>query len=216
MKANVVLVVLFIFLHQLSLAQITQVEFASGFSKTDFTSFSLQPFNKSHTLSIATLAFFQKFHQEEDTPFDEAGVQITPLWNFSKWASVGPTLYYNSAVGFSERISLVVSPKVNNFIFTTIFAVVHTEKTNTVHGEWSMQMQFTQPLTKDWSLILSLATLSNWRKFSAHDRSFQQLRAGVSYGTTQFGLASDLDQYGEDPITKTSLGFFVRKNFINQ
>jgi len=216
MKANVVLAVFLIGISQISIAQITQVEFASGFSKTDFTVFSIQPINKSQSLSLATLAFFQKYHHKEDTPFDEAGVQVTPLWNFSKWASIGPTLYYNSAAGFSERISLLLSPKVKNFILTTVFAVVHAENTNSINGELTMQMQFTQPLTKEWSLILSAATLTNWKKFSAHDRSFQQLRVGVSYRTAQFGLATDLDQYGEDPITKTSLGFFVRKHFINQ
>ena len=130
MKANLISIVFLVSVSQVGMAQMTQIEFASGFSKTDFTSFSIQPLNQSQSLSLATLAFFQKFHNQEDIAFDEAGVQITPFWNFSKWAAIGPTLYYNSAVGFSERISLLVSPKVKNFIFTAVFALVHTEKTN--------------------------------------------------------------------------------------
>lgn len=58
--------------------------------------------------------------------------------------------------------------------------------------------------------------MPTWNTFSIHDRSFQQLRAGFSYNTTQFGIATDFDQYGENPITKTSMGLFIRKIYLTK
>ena len=97
------------------MTQIKQLELASGISKTDLTSFSINPLNKKQTVSLSTLAFFQKFHSKEDYPFDEVGVQTTSFWNFSKWASIGPSLYFNSVAGFSERISLQLTSKTKKF-----------------------------------------------------------------------------------------------------
>ena len=79
-----------------------------------------------------------------------------------------------------------------------------------------MQVQFIQPLKKDLGILLSAVILTNWNKFSLHDRSFQQVRAGLSHNTTQFGIAADFDQYGENPITKTSIGLFIRKTFLTK
>ncbi|GBF20739.1 MULTISPECIES: hypothetical protein [Arenibacter] len=84
-------------------AQFTQVELFSGLDKTDFTLYSSYTINKSKTLSINTLAFFQKFKDEENQGFDEIGVQPTLFWNINENVSIGPSLYYNSIAGYSER-----------------------------------------------------------------------------------------------------------------
>ena len=86
-------------------AQFTQIELFSGFEKTDFTLFSNYSINDSNTLSIATLVFFQKFREKENRIFDEVGVQPTLFWNINKTIALGPSLYYNSFGGFSERLS---------------------------------------------------------------------------------------------------------------
>ncbi|MCK8520423.1 hypothetical protein M0D21_02525 [Aquimarina sp. D1M17] len=196
-------------------AQMTQLELASGIAKTDFSSFSMLSLNGKKTFSISTLAFFQKYHEEENVIFDELGVQTTAFWNFSKFASIGPSLYYNSISGFSERISLLFSTKTKRFFFAAISSAAHMEATNFINGELFVQIQYTQPLNKQWNVLLSALLLSHWDQFSTHSRSFQQLRTGVSYKTTQFGFAIDFDQYGKSPNTKTSIGFFIRKTFKN-
>jgi hypothetical protein len=58
--------------------------------------------------------------------------------------------------------------------------------------------------------------LTSWNKFSTHSRSFQQVRIGVSKNNNQFGVAADFDQYGEQPIAKTSIGIFSRKVFLEK
>lgn len=217
MKKTNAILILFLVIFSLRLrAQITQLELASGIAKTDFTSFSIRPINDAKTFSVSTLAFFQKYHKKENIIFDELGVQTTAFWNFSKSISIGPSLYYNSVAGFSERISLLFSTKTRSFSLAAIPSIAHLELTNFINGELFIQMQFTQLLKKQWNLLLSIQTLTHWDKFSIHARSFQQVRTGLSYKATQFGLAIDFDQYGKKTITETSVGLFVRKIFINK
>ncbi|QCK15605.1 hypothetical protein [Mangrovivirga cuniculi] len=214
-KLTTLITVIFIVLCYESKAQITQLELASGFKKTDFTSFSLRPLTQDSDFSVGTLAFFQKYHEEENQMFDEAGVQSTLYLKINKAILVGPGLYYNSVSGFSERLSIFYAIRAPHFILTIIPTVAHAEKTGLINGEMFLQMQLTQPLNTEWKLLLSAQMLSNWEKFSNHTRSFQQIRAGFEKQTTQFGLAIDFDQYGDSPITKTSLGVFIRKIFLN-
>ena len=212
-KISAFLILSFLIFSQKVIAQITQLEFASGIAKTDFTYFSIRPIDSNKTFSISTLAFFQKFHEEENIIFDELGVQATAFWNFSKSISIGPSLYHNSPAGFSERISLLFSTKTRRISLTAITSIAHLELTNFINGELFVQFQYLQPLKKQWNLLLNAQILTHWDKFSTHARSFQQVRTGLSYKTTQFGLAADFDQYGKTPITQISIGLFVKKIF---
>jgi hypothetical protein len=197
-------------------AQVTQLELVAGFYKSEFSSFSMKPLNEKKTFSFSTLAFFQKYHRSEDLIFDETGVQATAYWNFSKAVSMGPSLYYNSAAGFSERFSFLVFKGGDKIVFIAVPSIVYTENTNDINGDLFIQIQFMQPLKKEWSFIGYTQLLTNWNKFSTHSRSFQQLRIGLSHNNNQFGIAADFDQYGEKPITKTTIGVFVRKVFIEK
>ena len=214
-KRNTLIIIVFMASIHGGNAQFTQLELASGPKKTDFTSFSFMPLTQNAAFSIATLAFFQKYHQQEEIVFDELGVQSTLYWNINKTISVGPGLYYNSVSGFSERLSVLYTIRSKHFVLIAIPTIAHSEKTGFINGEMSLQMQVTMPLRNDWKLLLSAQMLSHWDKFSRHTRSFQQLRAGFDKQATQFGLALDYDQYGDVPITKKSFGVFVRKTFIN-
>lgn len=198
-----------------SIAQITQLEFASGLKKTDFTSISFRPLSPNAEWTIATLAFFQKYHQQEDLMFDETGVQSMLYWNINDALSIGPGLYFNSVAGFSERLSLLYAIRSPHFVLTVIPTIAHAEDSRSVNGDMFLQMQLTRPLKGDWKLLLSAQMLTTWNKFSHHARSFQQLRVGFDKQATQFGLAVDFDQYGVDPMTRTSLGVFIRKVFLH-
>ena len=201
---------------QQATAQVTQLELASGFYKSRFSAFSIKPLNEKKTLSFSTLAFFQKFHRREDFYFDETGVQATAYWNFSKAVSVGPSLYYNSIAGFSKKLSFLVFKGGQKFTFIAVPSIVHSDKTNNINGELFMQLQFMQPIKNDWNFLAYAQMLTNWNKFSTHSRSFQQLRIGFTKNNNQFGVAADFDEYGEKPITKTTIGVFVRKVFIEK
>lgn len=201
-----------IIIHE-SIAQITQLELASGYKKTDFTSFSIRPLSSKAKFSVATLAFFQKFHQEESQAFDETGVQSMLYWNINKAISIGSGMYFNSESGFSERLYLKHTILSENFMLTSIPTISHSEETGFINGELFLQMQFTKLIKDDWKLLLSAQMLTHWNKFTIHTRSFQQVRVGFDKRSTQFGLSIDFDQYGDSPSTRTSLGVFVRKIF---
>ena len=192
-------------------AQFTQVELFSGFDKTDFTLFSSYNINKSKTLSINTLAFFQKFRDDENQVFDEAGVQPTVFWNINGNISIGPSLYYNSFSGYSERLSVKFTVKNSRVLFVIIPTVAHSEQKDASYTEAFAQFQFNTPINHNLSLWLSGQFLTVWDEFKTHSRSFQQLRAGVSYKWNQLGIGLDFDQYGPNPIDKSSFGLYYRK-----
>ena len=192
-------------------AQFTQVELFSGLDKTDFTLYSSYPINEKNTLSIATLAFFQKFNKEANKGFDEAGVQPTLFWNINKSVAVGPSIYYNSFAGYAERLSARLILKNSRALFVIIPTVGHSKQKKAGYAEAFVQFQFNSPVNDKVSLWLNGQFLTIWDKFKTHSRSFQQLRAGVSFNGHQLGIGVDLDQYGPDPIEKSSLGMYYRK-----
>ncbi|MBU2973247.1 hypothetical protein [Zobellia sp. B3R18] len=193
-------------------AQITQVELFSGFDKTDFTLFSSQPLNINPALSINTLAFFQKFRHEENHGFDELGVLPTLFWNFHKKIAVGASLYYNSFAGYSKRLSVMYSLKNSRWLLVVIPTVAHSEQKHIFQGESFVQFQFRSSLNDKISIWLNGQFLTVWDEFKSHSRSFQQLRAGVSFYTHQFGVGVDFDQYGPNLIKKSSFGMYYRKS----
>ncbi len=209
-----ILIIAAITFSQQATAQVTQLELASGFHKSGFSSFSIKPLNEKKTFSFSTLAFFQKFQRKEDFPFDETGVQATAYWNFSKTVSMGPSLYYNSAAGFSERLSFLVFKGGKKIVFVAVPSIAHSENTNDINGDIFIQAQFMQPIKNEWNFLMYTQLLTNWNKFSTHARSFQQLRIGLSHNNNQFGIAADFDEYGNTPVTKTTIGVFARKVFL--
>ena len=191
-------------------AQFTQVELFSGFDKTDFTLFSSYPINKSQTLSLNTLAFFQKFKNENEE-FDEIGIQPTLFWNINKNISLGTSIYHNSFAGFSERISAKYTFKNSRLLLVLMPTLAHSEQKNASYFEVFAQFQYNQPLNDHLSLWLNGQFLTIWDEFKHHSRSFQQLRVGVSIHLHQVGLGIDLEQFGPQPIEKTAFGIYYRK-----
>ncbi len=192
------------------LAQFTQVELFAGFDKTDFTLYSSYSINKSETFSINTLAFFQKFKDEENQGFDEVGVQPTLFWNINKHISLGPSIYYNSFSGYSERFSVKFTLKNSRILFVVIPTIAHSEQTNDSYAEAFAQLQFNTPINDKISFWLNGQFLTVWDEFKRHARSFHQLRVGASFRGHQFGVGLDFDQYGQKPKEKSSFGLYYR------
>ena len=192
-------------------AQFTQVELLSGLDKTDFTLYSSYAINESHTLSINTLAFFQKFKDYENQGFDEIGVQPTLFWYINKKIAIGPSIYYNSFAGYSERLSAMLTLKNSRILFVIIPSFAHSEQKDAGYAEAFVQFQFKTPITEKASFWLNGQFLTVWDKFETHSRSFQQLRSGVSFKGHQLGVGVDFDQYGSTALEKSSFGLYYRK-----
>ena len=184
-----------------------------GFYKSDFSSFTIKSLDDKNKFSISTLAFFQKFYRKEDFLFDETGVQTSVYWNFTKNLSVGPSLYYNSVSGFSEKLSFLIFIGGSHLVFVAIPAIFHTENDGSINGGLFFQLQYMKRIKREWNFWVNTQILTEWNRFSTHSRSFQQVRIGVAYKNNQFGAAVDLDAYGHKQIWKKSIGIFVRKVF---
>ncbi len=191
-------------------AQFTQIELFSGFDKTDFTLFSSYPINKSQTLSLNTLAFFQKF-KKENQQLDEIGVQPTLFWNITKNIALGPSIYYNSFAGYSERLSAKYVYKSSSLVIVLMPTMAYSEQKDASYTEVFVQFQYNKPINDNISLWINGQFLTIWDVFKRHSRSFQQLRVGVSIYEHQVGIGIDLDQFGPQRISKTAFGFYYRK-----
>ena len=203
---------LFIFSKPIA-AQVSQLELTTGFYKSDLSSLTIKSLDDKNEFSISTLAFFQKFYRKEDFLFDETGVQSSVYWNFTKNLSVGPSLYYNSVSGFSEKLSFPILISGSHIVFIAIPALFHTENDGNLNGGLFFQLEYTRRIQREWNFWANTQVLTEWSRFSTHSRSFQQLRIGVAYKNSQFGGAADLDAYGHPQIWKKSIGIFVRKVF---
>ncbi|WP_108805593.1 hypothetical protein [Aquimarina sp. Aq107] len=192
-------------------AQFIQVELFSGFDKTDFTLYSSYTINKSETFSINTLVFFQRFKDKENQSFDEIGIQPTLFWNINKHISLGPSIYYNSFSGYSERFSAKFTLKNPQVSFVAIPTIAHSEQTNENYAETFIQLQLNTLINNKISLWLNGQFLTVWDEFVRHSRSFQQLRIGLLFKEHQFGVGADFDQFGQKPIKKSSFGMYYRK-----
>lgn len=214
MKKNSVLLLSFIlFIVQSIRAQVTPLEFMTGFYKSDFSSLTVKSLNDNNKFLVSTLAFFQKFYRKEDFLFDETGVQASVYWNFTKNVSVGPSFYYNSASGFSEKLSLLIFKEGSHVVFAAIPSAFHTENNGSINGGLFFQLQYMTRVKTEWNFLINTQALSEWNRFSIHSRSFQQIRTGFAYRNNQFGAAADLDVYGHAQVWKKSIGIFVRKVF---
>ncbi|WP_405207241.1 hypothetical protein [Aquimarina sp. LLG6339-5] len=191
-------------------AQFTQVKLFSGFEKTDFIVYASYTINKSKTFIINTLAFFQKFRNEENQVFDETGVQPMVFWDINENISISPSLYYNSFSGYSERLSAKFAIKNSRVLFVIIPTIAHSEQKKASYTKIFAQFEFNTPINKKVSLWLNGQFLTVWDEFKTHSRSFQQLRSSVSFNRHQFGIGVDLDQYGHIPIEKSSFGLYYR------
>jgi hypothetical protein len=194
-------------------AQVKELELTMGFYKSDFSSLTIKPLDYKNKFSISTFAFFQKYYRKEDFPFDETGVQASIFRNFTKNLSIGPSLYYNSASGFSEKLSIRYFTGKSHLVFAANPAIFHTENNGSINGGLFFQLQYMKRIKSEWNFWVNMQVLTEWNRFSTHSRSFQQVRIGVAYKNNQFGAAADLDAYGHTPIWKKSIGIFVRKVF---
>jgi hypothetical protein len=198
------------------MAQVTQLELTMGFNKSDFNSLTHKSLDDKKKFSISTLAFFQKSYRKEDFVFDETGVQTSVYWNFTKNLSIGPSLYYNSVSGFSEKLSFPIFIGGSHLVSVAIPSIFHTENDGNINGGLFFQLQYMKPIKREWNFLMNTQILTEWNRFSNHSRSFQQLRIGVAYKNNQFGAAADLDAYGHPQIWKKSIGIFVRKVFLEK
>ncbi len=190
--------------------QFTQVEFFQSLDKTTFNLFSSHYINDGKSLNLATLGFFRKYRSNENQDFSEVGIQPTLFWDFSKIFSIGPSLYYNSIAGFSQRISAKYTSKNERLLIILIPTIEYSQQEENIYAETFAQFQFNVPIKKSISFWVNGQFLYVWDAFKTHSRSFQQLRTGISLRRHQFGVGLDLERYGPKAVSTKAIGLYYK------
>lgn len=193
--------------------QFTQVEFFKSLDKATFNLYSSHNINDAKTLNLATLGFFENYRSNENQDFNEVGIQPTLFWNFSKSFSIGPSIYYNSIAGFSQRISAKYVFKNERLLIVLIPTIGHYREEEIIYAETFAQFQFNVPIKEFISFWMNGQFLNVWDAFKTHSRSFQQLRTGISLKRHQFGVGLDLDRYGPQALSTNAIGIYYRSIF---
>lgn len=194
-------------------AQQIQSSIMGGPYKTDFQTFVVQPLGEAGNFTFTNLAFFQRYHQPEDQPFDELGVQGVVFWNFSKSLGIGPGLYYNNPKGLMPKAVLQTYHVLGPLTLITNPAIYYHED-KFWGGELFAQATFIEPIDPKISFFGQLNTLTTWDRFADHGRSFVQLRIGTRFKKGfQLGLAYDKDWYTPQKFSQSSLGLFIEQWF---
>jgi hypothetical protein len=193
--------------------QFTQVELFKSLDKSTFNLYSSQYINDTKTLNLATLGFFENYRSSENRDFSEAGIQPTLFWNFSKSFSLGPSIYYNSISGFSERISAKYQFKNERLLIVLMPSLGHYQQKEQIYAETFAQFQLNLPIKGSLSFWVNGQFLNVWDKFKTHSRSFQQLRTGISFKKHQFGMGLDLDHRGPKALSTNAFGMYYRSVF---
>lgn len=190
--------------------QFTQLELFKGLDKTTFNLLSSHQINEANSLNLTTLGFFENYGSNENRGFNEVGIQPTLFWNFSKSFSIGPSIYYNSIAGFSQRISAKYTSKSERLLIVLIPTIGHYQQEKNIYAEAFAQFQFNVPIKESISFWMNGQFLTVWDTFTTHSRSFQQLRTGISIKKQQFGVGLDLDRYGPEALSRRAIGIYYR------
>ncbi len=118
-------------------------------------------------------------------------------------------LFYTHIGGYQPSVGLQFSSR-NKHLSTMLSPRVDL----TANGSYEMfaMFEYFPSLSQNKKLYTRLQAMSN---FSAdhHNRSYQQLRVGVSINTFQVGAGITFDQYGTSGTIYCNSGVFVRRVF---
>lgn len=208
---GIVLTVLMLLIAAKVNGQVTQLELASGAAKSNFSIFSVRSIAAEDRWFITTLSFYQGFHRAESKAFNVVGFQPTLFRRVNASISIGTGFYYNTVVGFSQRVSLLYQYRKAGFSLTASPVMYYNHDSKKAGAEVMLLMEYTTPISCGLAFYLRAQLLSSWNRLTHHARSFQQLRLGLSHKRMKFGLFLDLDQYGGRFISRRSAGLFIRK-----
>ena len=189
-----------------------QVELHGGHNKTLFQSIIIKPLDARHRFDFFNISYFDSHYKTADKPFNEGLIQSYVAYNFVKGVGVGVGGTYNTFGGTSANVvgQFVNAGRRHLIVFFTTAYLESNPK-----YEAFTQLQYRPRLSNKVDLFFQVMALTNWVELESHNRSFQQLRAGISTGRFQAGIGADFDQYGPSPLSKQNVGLFLRTEIFN-
>jgi hypothetical protein len=189
-----------------------QVEVHGGNNKLLFQTIIIKPIDPEQRFDFFNISTFDYHWTPEEKFLNEGIIQSYVAYNFIKGVGIGVGATYNSFAGLSPNIvgQVVNAGRQHLVVF---FAAAHLQEKPQYQG--FLQLQYRPSISEDVRLFSQLMVLTNWVQFESHSRSFQQLRIGLEYKTFQFGVGTDINQYGPTPESKLTIGLFIRTELFH-
>lgn len=127
-------------------------------------------------------------------------------YSITKSIKVSAGTFYASAPGFRPSINIEFSKKFKNLLIVLVPRVDIWHKPT---YDTMFLIEYSPVINDCLKLFFRFQTMAN---FSAqqHNRSYQNLRMGLSYKKIQFGLAINMDAYGKTVRYYPNVGVFIR------
>lgn len=113
----------------------------------------------------------------------------------------------HNKIGLRPTVALNYTKAGKNFVLADILRI-DMIKDHTIENV--LILEYFPKISENWSLYNRLQTLYSYNiKQQAHERSYINVRLGVSYKHFRFGAGANLDYYGPLPIHQLSMGLFA-------
>jgi hypothetical protein len=130
------------------------------------------------------------------------------------WVTVSVGSFYSSKPGFSPSFAIQFIKKKNNFF---LLAVPRIDLKKQPTYDAMVMAEFKPLLSERTRLYFRIQLMSNYNSWSqikefsySHNRSYQNVRVGISTKRIQLGIALNADEYGQESKAFLNAGAFVR------
>lgn len=185
-------------------------EFDAGSRKILMSAIVAKKIDQQKKFNFLNITAVHSFYSPEDKRFDEVFTNTAITYNYAGPFAAGAGMKFVNTTGITPFLTLQFSKRTSRLFATVMLSYMVI---NIPLREAILLINYRFPLTREYQLFTQLLATTSWLDFKLHRRSQQQFRIGLDHKSFQYGLATDFDQYGISPVTKTNLGLFIRKEF---
>jgi hypothetical protein len=191
--------------HFVAGAQIIPVEIMSGDKNYLYQHYFSKKINEGDFSFFHTSSLYAYYNQEGKTEIMSQSY-ITYGLNPNIKLAVGT--FYASKPGFKPAAAIHLSKKTKDLF---IMLVPRIDLWSNMSAEAMILIEYRPVISKHVNLYSKVQMMSNYGP--RHNRSYQNFRAGLDINATQFGLALNVDEFGNETITSRNWGLFLRHEF---
>ncbi|WP_418121903.1 hypothetical protein ACNFU2_12255 [Chryseobacterium sp. PTM-20240506] len=189
---------------------IIQTEIDAGYRKILLSTIVTKKIDRQKKFNFLNITAVHSFYTKDDRRFDEVFSNMAVTYNYAGPFAAGAGMKFVNTTGITPFLTAQYSkrtPRLSAIILLSYMVI------NIPLREAIVMINYRYPINRDYQLFTQLLATTSWLDFKLHRRSQQQFRIGLDNKAFQYGLAIDFDQYDLNPVTKTNVGLFLRKEF---
>jgi len=188
------------------------VEVMAGNTYLNFQMIIIKHFSPTSKFGFFNVTTFNADYNNDKFK-NESLIQSFLTFDLFKGISLNAGALLNSRTGFRPNAGLQYT-LANRKLLLVLFP--HIDLTETYNFEIFSLLEFKPPIKGNWGLYTRLQTVYNYNsKLGFHERSFINLRLGLSYKTFAFGLGDNVDYYGPNHDNTNNFGVFIKADLFN-